>query len=118
MSELLSVIDILQKAKRLSGGYENVVIATVNDHVMRISLMTEPYFWHLHPNSDETFIGVEGTVLIDLEDRRIELNAGQIFTVPRGTRHRTAPAGSRSVNLTIERADIETERLDGASAAL
>jgi mannose-6-phosphate isomerase-like protein (cupin superfamily) len=115
MEESMSVIELMQKARELSGNYENVVLSVVNDHVVRISLMTEPYFWHLHPNSDETFIGLEGTVILDLEDQRIELSAGQMFTVPRGTRHRSAPAGSRSVNLTIGRADIATERVDGRS---
>jgi mannose-6-phosphate isomerase-like protein (cupin superfamily) len=110
MSDGASVIDLMQKVKELSGKYENSVLSVVNDHVIRISLMTEPYFWHLHPNSDETFIGVEGTVILELDDQRIELGPGQIFTVPKGVKHRTAPAGSRSVNLTIERANIVTMR--------
>jgi mannose-6-phosphate isomerase-like protein (cupin superfamily) len=111
----MSVIDLIQKAKELSGNYENLVLAVINDHVVRISLMSEPYFWHLHPNSDETFIGLEGTVILDLEHQRIELSAGQMFTVPKGAKHRTAPAGSRSVNLTIEHAEIATVRVDGRS---
>jgi hypothetical protein len=36
--------------------YDNHPIANVNDHVVRISTMTEPYHWHFHPNSDETFL--------------------------------------------------------------
>jgi mannose-6-phosphate isomerase-like protein (cupin superfamily) len=112
MSESVDVIDLMQKAKELSGKYENVVLSAINDHVIRISLMTEPYFWHVHPNSGEIFIGLEGTVILELEHQRVELGAGQMFTVPKGAKHRTAPAGSRSVNLTIERADITTVRID------
>jgi mannose-6-phosphate isomerase-like protein (cupin superfamily) len=112
MSSPLNVIDLMQKAKELSGNYENVVLSEINDHVVRISMMTEPYFWHLHPNSDETFLGLEGTVILEFEDRRVELRPGQVFTVPRGMKHRTAPADARSVNLTIERADIVTVRVN------
>ena len=54
------------------------------------------------------FLGVEGVLILDLEDRRIELEPGQLFTVARGVRHRTLPAGSYSVNLTFERVDMET----------
>ena len=36
--------------------YENHVIARVNDHVVRIGVMTEDYLWHCHPDSDETFL--------------------------------------------------------------
>jgi mannose-6-phosphate isomerase-like protein (cupin superfamily) len=110
-------MDLMQKAKELSGNYENVVLAEINDHVVRISLMTEPYFWHFHPNSDETFLGLEGIVILELDDQRVELRPGQMFTVPRGRKHRTAPAGARSVNLTIERADIVTVRVDERTIA-
>lgn len=108
----IELIDLLEKARQLSGRYENRVIAENNDHVVRISRMTEPYFWHLHPDSDETFLGLEGTLILELEDRRVELGPGQLFTVPRGTKHRTLPAGSSSVNLTFERAGIETVRVE------
>ncbi len=112
MGKLLNPMDLMQKAMELSGSYENLVLAEINDHVVRISLMTEPYFWHLHPNSDETFLGLEGTIILEFDDRRVELRTGQLFTVPKGVKHRTAPAGVRSVNLTIERADMETVRVD------
>jgi mannose-6-phosphate isomerase-like protein (cupin superfamily) len=108
----MELIDLRQKAATLSGKYENVVISANNDHVLRISRMTEPYFWHFHPNSDETFIGVEGTVMIELENQRVELGPGQIFTVPKRITHRTSPSGSSSINLTFERADMETVRVE------
>jgi len=108
MLEPLNLVDLMQRALELSGKYENVVIARINDHVVRMSLMTEPYFWHYHPNSDETFIGLEGIVILELVDQRVELGPGQMFTVPKGMKHRTAPAGVRSINLTIENAEIET----------
>jgi mannose-6-phosphate isomerase-like protein (cupin superfamily) len=41
-------------------------------------------------------------------DQRVELGPGQMFTVPKGMKHRTVPAGVRSINLTIENAEIET----------
>jgi mannose-6-phosphate isomerase-like protein (cupin superfamily) len=108
MREFMELIDLGQKARELSVRYENVVISRNNDHVVRISRMTEPYFWHVHPDSDETFLGIEGVLILELEHQRIELRPGQIFTVPKGVKHRTSPAGSHSINLTLERADIET----------
>ncbi|WP_240755309.1 cupin domain-containing protein [Pedobacter sp. SYP-B3415] len=92
----------------LAGDYENRILSTINDHVLRISLMTKDYFWHLHPNSDETFMVLEGKLWIDLENESAELCPGDIFTVPAGVLHRTRPGGKRSVNLTFERADIIT----------
>ncbi len=111
MNDTAGMIDLVAQANNLSGNYQNVVVARINDHVLRMSRMTEPYFWHFHPNSDETFIGAEGTVILELENQRIELSAGQMFTVPKGAKHRTSPAGAYSINLTFERADLETVRV-------
>ncbi len=98
----------MQKAREICGEYENIVLSRLNDHVVRMSRMTKPYGWHFHPNSDETFLGLEGVVILELQEQVIELGPRQLFTVPRGKLHRTAPAGPYSVNLTIERADMET----------
>jgi mannose-6-phosphate isomerase-like protein (cupin superfamily) len=88
--------------------YDNHPIAKINDHVVRISTMTEPYHWHFHPNSDETFLVIEGQLSIEFESGSLELNPGQLLTIPRGVRHRTRPVGTRSVNLTFELAQSET----------
>ena len=91
--------------------YDNHSIAAVNDHEVRISVMTEAYHWHCHPDSDETFLALEGGLFIDFDDRTVELLPGHMITVNRGVRHRTRPIGERSVNLTFERAGATNERL-------
>jgi mannose-6-phosphate isomerase-like protein (cupin superfamily) len=91
--------------------YDNHAIARVNDHEVRMSTMTEAYHWHCHPDSDESFLALEGGLLVDFDDRSIELLPGNMITVNRGVRHRTRPIGKRSVNLTFERAGARSERL-------
>jgi mannose-6-phosphate isomerase-like protein (cupin superfamily) len=96
-------------------GYDNHPIASVNDHVVRISIMTDPYHWHFNPNSDETFLVLEGRLAIEFETGTVELDPGQLLTIPRGVRHRTRPVGARSVNLTLELAQSETVILERRS---
>ncbi|MDQ6622921.1 MAG: cupin domain-containing protein [Verrucomicrobiota bacterium] len=88
--------------------YHNRSLTTVNDHEVRLGVMTEPFPWHHHPDSDETFLGVEGGLIIEFEGREIVLACGEMITVPRGVRHRTRPEGERSVNLTFERQGAAT----------
>ena len=95
--------------------YDNHPIASVNDHEIRISTMTEAYHWHCHPDSDESFLALEGGLFIDFDDRTIELLPGHMITVNRGVRHRTRPIGERSVNLTFERAGARSEILNSQS---
>ena len=91
--------------------YDNHSIARANDHVVRISTMTEAYHWHYHPNSDEVFLALEGGIYIDFEDQTVELPPGHMLVVDRGVIHRTRPVRDRSVNLTFERQDLQTEKV-------
>jgi mannose-6-phosphate isomerase-like protein (cupin superfamily) len=96
--------------------YDNHRIAKVNDHEVRISTMTEAYHWHCHPDSDETFLALEGGLFIDFDEQTVELRPGHMITVTRGVRHRTRPITERSVNLTFERTDARSEMLPSPRA--
>lgn len=106
------VIDYAETAAAVTEAYANVLLARNEDHVVRMSVMSEPYHWHRHPNSDETFIVIEGTVVLRTERDEVELRPGQLYTVPAGLAHVTRPLEGRSVNLTVERADMRTEDVD------
>lgn len=108
MNDRLPCVITLKEELSQDVEYDNHPIAAINDHVVRVSIMTEPYPWHFHPNSDEIFLVVEGKLVIEFENGLRELSPGQLLTVPSGTRHRTRPAGSRSVNITFESAQTET----------
>lgn len=107
--EGLPTIITLSSEASVTATYDNHAVTSVNDHVVRISTMTQPYHWHCHPNSDETFLVLEGGITIEFEQGQIQLAAGQMTTVSRGMCHRTRPLGQRSVNLTFEAADAKTE---------
>ncbi len=108
MTESLPQIVALKSESPTDVKYDNHAIANINDHVVRISTMTEPYYWHYHPNSDESFLVIEGKLAIEFENGSLELAPGQLLTVPRGVRHKTSPVGSRTVSLTFELTQTET----------
>lgn len=58
--------------------YSNQPIARVNDHEVRISTMTEAYHWHCHPDSDESFLALEGGLFIDFSGRIWPIRHGSI----------------------------------------
>ena len=105
---ILSEFDIRKLTDAVQTGYLNEAITTVNDHVIRVSVMTGEYPWHRHPNSDETIIVMEGTLVLETQDKTLRLGPGQVATIPANVIHRTKPAGTRSVNLTVEHQKTET----------
>jgi mannose-6-phosphate isomerase-like protein (cupin superfamily) len=105
------LIDLAQVAAGATGSYGNFVLSHVDDHVVRMSVMTEPFYWHRHPDSDETFLVLEGAVLLETARDRVELGPGQLYTVPAGLAHITSPVTPRSVNVTVEKDGMSTERV-------
>jgi mannose-6-phosphate isomerase-like protein (cupin superfamily) len=105
---MIRTVDPLLLSRAVEEPYHNVSLAKVNDHEIRMSVMTGQFRWHRHPDSDETFYGIDGELVIEFEDGEVVVKPGEFLTVPAGTLHRTRPAGARSVNLTFERTGAET----------
>ena len=101
----LEVIDVKALADSCEFKWFNQTLCKVNDSVVRAGIVEGEYHWHKHEDDDEFFYVVEGQLLIDLEDRVVELAPWQGFVVPKGVLHRTR-APQRTVILMVENAGI------------
>jgi len=99
------LIDIPKMVKEVKDTWFNQTLTEVNGSVVRVGIIEGEYHWHKHENDDEFFFVLEGKLLVDLEDRTIELNPGQGVTVTRNVRHRTR-ALQKTVMLMIENKGI------------
>lgn len=83
------MINLEDKIKELNGkAWFPIEVAHVNDQVVRLALMKGEYHWHDHPNEDELFYVVKGTLIIQVENKEdIILNQGEIAVIPKGVRH-------------------------------
>ena len=105
LHEHAEVIDVQALAEAAPAVWYNQSLCLVNDAVVRLGVVEGEYHWHQHDRDDEFFYVVEGTLLIDLEDRTVSLAPQQGFVVPKGMRHRTR-APTRTVILMVENAGI------------
>src|SRR6059036_3028826 len=94
-------IDIPQLVNECKDKWFNQTLTKVNDSVVRIGIVEGEYHWHKHDNDDEFFFVLEGQLLIDLEDRTIELNPNQGVTISKGVMHRPR-APKKTVMLMME----------------
>lgn len=83
----------------------NQTLTQVNDSVVRIGIVEGEFHWHKHDNDDEFFFVLEGQLLIDLEDKTIELNPNQGVTITKGVMHRPR-APKKTVMLMVETSSI------------
>jgi mannose-6-phosphate isomerase-like protein (cupin superfamily) len=102
----LEVIDVPTIVRECRHKWFNQTLTKVNDSVVRIGIVQGEYHWHKHDNDDEYFFVLEGKLLIDLEDRTIELGPDQGVTITKGVRHRPR-APQKTVMLMVENSTIQ-----------
>lgn len=101
----LQRIDVPQMVAECTDKWFNQTLTNVNDSVVRIGIVEGEYHWHKHDKDDEFFYVVEGLLIIDMEDRTIELNPGQGVTITKGLMHRPR-APKKTVMLMVETSEI------------
>ena len=79
--------------------YSPRIVGRVNDYDVKIAHTQGDYVWHVHEDTDEFFLVIDGTFDVSLRDaggeRTVSLGAGEIFVVPRGVEHKpSSPGGS------------------------
>lgn len=75
------------------------VIAEVNDYQFKLAKVEGDFVFHSHADTDEAFIVLDGFLRIDFDDGSVELNAGDMFVVPKGVSHR--PCAERETQLLL-----------------
>jgi mannose-6-phosphate isomerase-like protein (cupin superfamily) len=101
----LEVVDVDAVVNAVTDRWYNQTLCKVNDSVVRLGVMQGEYHWHKHDDLDEFFYVVDGSFLIDLEGRTVELRPREGFVVPKGVMHRTR-APEKTVILMVEGAGI------------
>lgn len=86
-------INFRQKFELFADKWRPKVIAEMNDYQFKLVRIEGDFIWHDHPDTDETFVVLDGTLRIDFEDGLIRLAAGEMFVVPKGVRHKPCAEG-------------------------
>jgi mannose-6-phosphate isomerase-like protein (cupin superfamily) len=102
----LEKMNINQMVNECKDMWFNQTLTQVNESVVRLGIVEGEYHWHKHDNEDEFFYVLEGQLLIDLEDRTIELNPNEGVTITKGVMHRPR-ALKKTVMLMVETNTIQ-----------
>jgi mannose-6-phosphate isomerase-like protein (cupin superfamily) len=92
-------INLQQKLSLFSEQWAPKVIAEMNDYQFKITKVEGDFVWHNHPETDETFLVIDGNLRIDFRDGAVHLAAGEMFVVPKGIEHK--PYAEKEVKLMI-----------------
>jgi len=99
--------------------YSPRIVATVNDYDVRIAKTKGEHVWHVHDDTDEFFLVLDGYFDIALRDeagneRTVALRAGDTFVVPKGTEHKPSSTGGSILMLEPSGTSTTGDRHEGA----
>lgn len=106
-------INLEDKLSKFSEHWSPKVIAEMNDYQFKLVKIEGEFVWHEHPDTDEVFIVIEGTMQIEFEDRTIELSEGEMLVVPKGVRHKPYAEEECKVMLVEPRGVVNTGDAEG-----
>jgi mannose-6-phosphate isomerase-like protein (cupin superfamily) len=78
--------------------YSPRIVARVNDYDVRIAHTRGEHVWHVHEDTDEFFLVLDGHFDVAVRDadgteRTVTLGRGDTFVVPKGTMHKPSSDG-------------------------
>jgi len=117
-------INLLDKFGKLpAGDYAVRLVARMNNYDFKIVKFKGDFIWHSHPETDETFIVMEGTLVMNFRDGKVEVHAGEMIVIPKGVEHKpSSKDGYKAILIEPEgvrntgnvRSDITIEKIEWA----
>jgi len=80
-------VNLAEKLLLLDKPFSPGIVGYLNDYKLQIGRVEGEFIWHKHDETDELFLVLRGHLTIQLRDRNIELDEGELYVVPRGVEH-------------------------------
>lgn len=112
-----SPINLQQKLELLREHWSPRVVAEMNNYQFKIVKLQGDFVWHNHPDTDEAFFVIDGTLRIDFRDGSVTLHSGELFIVPRGLEHKPFAAEEVKILLIEPRGVLNTGNAGGEKTA-
>ncbi len=112
-------VDLAAVLAQIEQPWQPRTVAVLNDYDLRVVHTRGEFTRHSHPETDEVFLVLSGSLTIRMDDGEVTLGPGQLYVVPRGTPHQPySPDGaqvllvepSTTVNTGDTPSDLTAER--------
>lgn len=81
-------VNLARKLALFGEHWSPKIVARMNDYDVQVVKLKGEFVWHKHDDTDDFFLVLKGRLTIQLRDRNVELEEGELFVVPRGVEHR------------------------------
>ena len=84
----ITKINFAEKFSLFKGHWDPKIIAQLNDYHFKLAKIAGEFIWHSHPETDEVFVVIQGEFEMQLREKSLLLQAGEMIVIPKGVEHR------------------------------
>jgi mannose-6-phosphate isomerase-like protein (cupin superfamily) len=108
-------VNLAAKLALFDTRWDPKIVGELNGQQVKLAKLEGAFDWHHHETEDELFLVLSGRLEMELRDRTITLEPGELLIVPAGTEHRPVAPVETHVLLfepasTLNTGTVETAR--------
>lgn len=112
---MIKKVNLPEKFALIEEYWSPRIAGELNDSYVKLAKLKGEFIWHHHENEDELFLVVQGELVIELRDQKVDLVEGEFIIIPKGVEHRPVAADEVHVMLielksTINTGNVQNER--------
>ena len=81
-------VNLDEKLAQFSEHWSPKIVGKLNNYDVMVVKVKDEFVWHKHDDTDDFFLVLKGRLTIQLRERAVDLEPGELFIVPRGVEHR------------------------------
>ncbi|HEX5595266.1 MAG TPA: cupin domain-containing protein [Micromonosporaceae bacterium] len=102
------VVDLADTLSNFDEPWSPRTVAVLNDYDVRVVKTKGEFTRHSHPETDEFFLVLRGSLTIRMDAGDVTLGPGQLYVVPRGVPHQPVSSEGAEVVLIEPSATVNT----------
>ena len=81
-------VNLWDKLGKFSDHWAPKIVSKFNNYHIKLVKVKGEFTWHDHPDTDEFFLVLDGSLDIQFRDGKVNLTAGEMFVVLKGVEHK------------------------------
>tara|TARA_B110000263_G_C15204632_1_gene462303 strand:+ start:488 stop:853 length:366 start_codon:yes stop_codon:yes gene_type:complete len=106
-------INLEEKYLKFTKHWSPRIIAEMNNYQFKIAKIKGEFIWHDHKDTDETFLVIEGEMILKFRDYEVKLSQGEMYVVPKGVEHKPCAKDECKILVIEPRGVINTGDVGG-----
>ncbi|MFL9838464.1 cupin domain-containing protein [Flavobacterium sp. ST-75] len=95
----IKTVNLKEKFDSFTEYWNPKIVGELNGQLVKVAKFKDEFVMHKHDNEDEMFLVTEGKLIMELDNKTLEINAGEFVVIPKGTNHKPVAVGEVKVLL-------------------